>query len=71
MNRTQKHNWEINQLASYVLKDSQALSSLMQLKDSSHLTCCQDEVPVPGHFDGGRHCGHLKVLNELNPALDV
>ncbi|KAF3844606.1 hypothetical protein F7725_007769, partial [Dissostichus mawsoni] len=29
-----------------------------------------DELPIPGHFDGGAHCGHLKVLDELNPALN-
>lgn len=38
---------------------------------TSHLTCCQDEVAIPGYFDRGGDCRHLKVLNEFNPALDV
>lgn len=38
---------------------------------SARLTCCQDKLTVLRYFDGGAHCGHLKVLDELNPALDV
>lgn len=38
---------------------------------SFYLTCCQDELTIPWHFEWGCHCGHLEVLNELNPALDV
>lgn len=37
----------------------------------ARLTCRQDELPILGHFDGGGHSGHLKVLDELDPALDV
>lgn len=35
------------------------------------LTCSQDELAVLGHLDGGGHSWHFKVLDELNPALDV
>lgn len=41
------------------------------LKPKDGLTCCQDELTVSGRFDRGAHCGHLKVLNEFNPPLDV
>lgn len=43
----------------------------MSSDEAARLTCCQDELTVPRHFDRGAHCGHLKVLDELNPALDV
>lgn len=35
------------------------------------LTRSQDELAVLGHLDGGGHSWHFKVLDELNPALDV
>lgn len=61
----------MNPLSFSVLKDSPSLSSLQREGMRCHLTCCQDEVTVPGYLDGGRDCGHLKVLNQLNPALHV
>ena len=35
------------------------------------LTCSKYELPIPWHFDGGAHRGHVEVLDELNPALNV
>lgn len=40
-------------------------------KNEHELTCSQDELAVLGHLDWGGHSWHFKVLDELNPALDV
>lgn len=72
-NRQKKWSNNLNTLRGLFWLVSLALFQKVFMKNYAQLvfTCRQDELTIPRHFDRGAHCGHLKVLDELNPALDV
>lgn len=63
-NKSREQSWRLVLIDDFYRRLAEKLST-------ARLTCCQDELTIPWHFDRGAHCGHLKVLDELDPALDV